>query len=482
MKLLSLLFLIIVLSVETEYAQLTETKGNILRIDINKPEIDLSDTLGSWFDKKEGPLSSTNYITRILNNNDTNYIFGVEGDYHDYLTSWGRTAFYFYNENTKEKIFYFGLAVLFDVIWEPYLSIDNDLLQIENGNWFSFGIRGNCFIDREDSVYEYRSYFGNEPLFTSVIGKVKDHYLLAVKRDTTYPTYDYYIANLSNSPKIQFISQIKLNYNHEDFDLPSRIEQVNDSLYLLKNEISTALYLANLNDSTLTIIKELKNNFYYSWIFQDNTLFYTEFNGEWNFIKEEFDLSSLTFINKEIILDRITGYFRYDNNYFVTLSNDSLTVYNYQLRQIVNQYNLTNIKYKDSFILSSPYIYLHQILTITDVNNENAKPTQFTLYQNYPNPFNPSTTVSYELKEASYVTLKIYDILGKEVTTLVNQYQQPGKYNSQFSISQTNGRQVLNSQLSSGVYFYVLRVRDSSSSDKPESSEFQKMKKMILLR
>ncbi|MEW6652659.1 MAG: T9SS type A sorting domain-containing protein [Bacteroidota bacterium] len=85
-------------------------------------------------------------------------------------------------------------------------------------------------------------------------------------------------------------------------------------------------------------------------------------------------------------------------------------------------------------------------------------PTKFELSQNYPNPFNPSTVINYKIQAASHVTLKVYDLLGREAATLVNEFQQPGNYNSQFSI--------LNSQLSSGVYFYQLKAGSFTSTRK----------------
>jgi hypothetical protein len=117
-------------------------------------------------------------------------------------------------------------------------------------------------------------------------------------------------------------------------------------------------------------------------------------------------------------------------------------------------------------------------------NEENNLPTEFILYQNYPNPFNPTTTISFvipsktrNLKDFSpdpsndgrgrndivWVTLKIYDILGREAATLVDEYKQPGIYNSQFSID--------NSKLTSGVYFYTLRA-----------GNFVQTKKMVIIK
>lgn len=71
-------------------------------------------------------------------------------------------------------------------------------------------------------------------------------------------------------------------------------------------------------------------------------------------------------------------------------------------------------------------------------------PKEYRLNQNYPNPFNPSTNIQFDLPEDNFVTIKIYNILGKEVIKLVNEYKQAGRYSVSFE----------GSMLSSGVYFY----------------------------
>lgn len=125
---------------------------------------------------------------------------------------------------------------------------------------------------------------------------------------------------------------------------------------------------------------------------------------------------------------------------------------------------------------------IHDI-TVDIEKEEEEIPTSFSLSQNYPNPFNPSTTIKYSIPSVMVpqvnqyntdvalshsngeilVTLKVYDILGREVATLVNEYQKPGNYNYQFSTS--------NYQLSSGVYFYQLKAGD-----------FIQTRKMLLLK
>jgi predicted acyl esterase len=84
-------------------------------------------------------------------------------------------------------------------------------------------------------------------------------------------------------------------------------------------------------------------------------------------------------------------------------------------------------------------------------------PDNFKLYQNYPNPFNPSTTIKYSISNNDFVTLKVYDVLGREVMTLVNEFQKAGIYETQFPKNQNTG-----SPLASGIYFYKLVAGNKS--------------------
>ena len=101
-------------------------------------------------------------------------------------------------------------------------------------------------------------------------------------------------------------------------------------------------------------------------------------------------------------------------------------------------------------------------------------PNQFVLYQNYPNPFNSKTMIGYDMAASGGVTLKVYDVLGNEVVTLVDEYTSIGSYEIEFNVAQ-----VSRPELASGVYFYQLRVGD------PESSSGYNLiqtKKMIYLK
>ena len=127
-------------------------------------------------------------------------------------------------------------------------------------------------------------------------------------------------------------------------------------------------------------------------------------------------------------------------NYSFTDSKLSIGSYSYRLKQV---------DFDGSFEYSSV------------VNVDLTAPTVFALEQNYPNPFNPSTLISYSIPQNSFVTLKVYDIIGNEVATLVNQTQSAGKYDVRFDAS----------NLSNGVYMYSIKTDNFSST-----------KKMILMK
>jgi ethanolamine utilization microcompartment shell protein EutS len=103
------------------------------------------------------------------------------------------------------------------------------------------------------------------------------------------------------------------------------------------------------------------------------------------------------------------------------------------------------------------------------IQDKSAALLSFSLRQNYPNPFNPSTTIRYDLPSTQFVTLKIYDLLGQEVATLVNKRQAAGSYSVLFDAS----------QLSSGLYFYKITAGNLSAGSGQASS---KIKKMVVMK
>jgi hypothetical protein len=118
---------------------------------------------------------------------------------------------------------------------------------------------------------------------------------------------------------------------------------------------------------------------------------------------------------------------------------------------------------------------MYNIAIPVDVKKETTIPSSFSLSQNYPNPFNPSTTISYSIPvetpgssrtSLQHVTLKVFDLLGREVATLVDEFKQAGNYQVQFSV-----KTGYIPSLPSGIYFYRLQAGDYSET-----------KKMLLLK
>jgi hypothetical protein len=144
----------------------------------------------------------------------------------------------------------------------------------------------------------------------------------------------------------------------------------------------------------------------------------------------------------------------------ITLQNVKLTAYKgIELRN-------ATISDPDTMLInvtSGPrIIYELRSQLITGINdNRPAVPDGYLLEQNYPNPFNPTTTISYQIPQSSFVSLRVYNILGNEVSTLVNEQQAAGKHSLMF----------IANNLASGVYFYKL-----------QSGSFNETKKLCVLK
>ncbi len=118
---------------------------------------------------------------------------------------------------------------------------------------------------------------------------------------------------------------------------------------------------------------------------------------------------------------------------------------------------------KENYSITNPENHVSEL---DNSNNgetltETTLPTEYSLSQNFPNPFNPTTKINYDLPSANFVTLKIYDLTGREVATLVNENLNAGRYTATF-----NG-----SSLASGMYFYKITA-----------GEYSVVKKMVLIK
>jgi hypothetical protein len=140
-----------------------------------------------------------------------------------------------------------------------------------------------------------------------------------------------------------------------------------------------------------------------------------------------------------------------------------------------NLNSITQLRRKAEILRSLPYDSLAFgtiSYPITDAESEEEPiVTTFKLEQNYPNPFNPSTIIVFRIADFGFVNLKVYDILGNEVATLVNKELPAGEYEVEFSAKSGSASGGNASNLSSGIYFYTLRA-----------GEFIQTKKMLLIK
>ncbi|HEY5124404.1 MAG TPA: T9SS type A sorting domain-containing protein [Ignavibacteria bacterium] len=159
------------------------------------------------------------------------------------------------------------------------------------------------------------------------------------------------------------------------------------------------------------------------------------------------------------------------NNLFAGTSNGVYLTQNYGLSWIEKNQGFGTIPFVSSLLVANNYIFagtnnqsvwrrnLTEIIGIQNISTE--IPKSFKLEQNYPNPFNPTTKIKFDIPKVSNIKLTIYDIIGKEISILVNEKVSPGSYEVEF-----NGE-----KYSSGIYFYRL-----------ETPDFVQTNKIILLK
>jgi hypothetical protein len=151
--------------------------------------------------------------------------------------------------------------------------------------------------------------------------------------------------------------------------------------------------------------------------------------------------------------DRTTGYRR-----IISLGNTN-HMNSWTIKNLSSEYLYWSVQALDNNFEGSNWA--QEKITLVEDEIISNLPTSYSLDQNFPNPFNPSTTIDYSVPEVSFITLKVFDVLGNEIETLVNEEKPVGRYEINFDAS----------SLPSGVYFYKLR-----------GGNFVDTKKMILLK
>jgi len=251
---------------------------------------------------------------------------------------------------------------------------------------------------------------------------------------------DYKFKDIEYSEDTLTINKITLKNLKEGNQYYWRVKAINN--YGNSNFTDKSRFSVRLKKPSKLTSKVVENEFIdLSWV--DNS------NMEERCIIERKTKDEKT-SNPFVVIDTISANQKYYNDYSV--EDDQNYIYRV---------------YMENSVASSEYSNTTELLFSVEDPFDSNIPVEFALSQNYPNPFNPNTKINYSLKEMSDVGIKIYNILGEVVATLVSEVQDAGTYNLEWDAS----------HYTSGVYIYVLNAESQESNE-----QFQAVNKMILLK
>jgi len=326
-------------------------------------------------------------------------------------------------ENEDKVIMDFNIGVGIDTLLTPY-NCYNDLVTIIEKN-ISFGdstIYGKGFFRSQGFYYplKFRDYYSKNLGFTknrmfqdSPGGGASSWQLSLIQAKIGSNVYSH-------------------NYYPEIIIQP--ITVVEDSIFHLTFEVNHP-YNNIFPDSIPSI----------SLNFIDTVYFHSFYSKNGTIIN-----------NPDLFAESISGTSEWDINAFINMN---LMMNDYKFNYRIEAVDKSLIP-RRSFAPDTGY-FVAVYDTVTDVRDNYKTISDFELHQNYPNPFNPSTSVQYAISSRQFVTIKVYDILGKEVATLVNEVKPAGEYKVEFNAV----------NLPSGIYFYRI-----------QAGSYINTKKMILLR
>jgi hypothetical protein len=332
-----------------------------------------------------------------------------------------------------------------------------------NGKWIVFIGCENSNVTFLSSEYKIdKPVFSDSiryPFIANIAGKVGDKYLFAIASGNQQ-VLNYYLEDLSESPKIKMDEKVKVVVDGYSLDwAPSYVCALSDSLYLMCCSISN-YYIMKFSDDSFSVIKKLDNINFYN-IFEINNESYLNLYP--HVAKIIYDgINNNIFQDTVWTVEQNTSFgIDEQGKYFVKLTKDTLYTYDFITKNLLNKTFLNGINHNSTLFVSPPYAFIQSIESTTGVTDKNSTPAKFDISQNYPNPFNPVTTINYSIPKSCFVTIKIFDVLGRAVTTLVNENKLSGNYSIQFNAI----------KLTSGIYFYRMQAGD-----------FVKTKKLILLK
>jgi len=238
-----------------------------------------------------------------------------------------------------------------------------------------------------------------------------------------------------------------------------RFEVGNDSLFFLtlknfqnefKDSVATGLDFKNILEETTG--KDF-TYFFDQWYFGEG---YPIYNINWTQVNDTLNIHSIQSTSASV-----TPLFKMQLDLKLNYSGGDTLIRIYQNSN--DQYFTFYLPYLVTNIVVDPSNWVIDFSNIihTEIENDKQVVESYCLYQNYPNPFNPKTMINYDVPEKSHIILKVYNVLGKELETLINEEKSIGSYAVEFDAS----------RLPSGIYFYQLKA-----------GSFVEAKKMLLIK
>mgnify|MGYP006168891039 CR=1 FL=1 len=256
---------------------------------------------------------------------------------------------------------------------------------------------------------------------------------------------------------LENLQYLRLDNNNLTGEIPSELTQLENLVYIILsgNQLSGEIPHSLMDLTNLTSLSLSRNQI--SGIIPENVI-------------DLINLEVIDLSNNNLSGSIPFGMEQIPNLYYVNLSNNNLS------GNINEQYcdmyfvDFSNNSFCSPYAqcLSNEDIGIQDTLNCIElvIMNKNINPYSFQLNQNYPNPFNPITSISYQVQLSGDVTLNIYDILGNKIKTLIDEPKAIGDYEIKW-----NGTNQIGDRLSSGQYFYQLKIGD-----------FVSTKKMVLLK
>jgi hypothetical protein len=394
------------------------------------------------------------FYTPTKLNTLTRYFWRVRGNVNSLLSDWSGTWSFTTTLAAPHIIDAVGLSVNPTLCWTTATSAVSYHLQISTDTSFTVLIfDDSTLVDTAKTVNglsDNTSYYARVDAEDSN-GKSEWSNILHFTTAASESLYSYQLSSGWNMISIP----IKVRNQMKDFIYPSSVSDAfaYDHLYLSKDTLQNGSgYWLKFENNQRVILTGVP--------LMDDTV---EIIEGWNMIgsiSEPIAVSSINSIPSGMIT---RSFFKYEVSYQTT---DTLYPgYGYWVK--VNQDGsliLTSSEYVGEIASRIRIVQSSELPPPPPdvmLEGERQLPNEFVLNQNYPNPFNPNTTISYQLPLQSHVTLKLFDVLGREVATLVNVVEEPGYKSLTFDAS----------RLSSGVYYYRL-----------QAGNYIETKKLLLLR